>query len=195
MLRPKNDCPNRDYRDNAELRDELWKRMYCLKIHGYASVNGMARVHKIPSLLVDDPAYFPGTAGAIYYDIGFQALRNEGMSPSPRSRMAAQIVEVNGRIVVHNLLNRETDSRDPYHGFTPYFKLLQFHAHANGMQDAADMLDRITRDDSFGHPVTGPSNAADFLADHAAQLNAHLRACERAAEPSFWKRFVDFFLS
>ncbi|MGC7404844.1 hypothetical protein ACPWR0_08535 [Pandoraea pneumonica] len=193
MLRPVGQCPNRRYQRNVELRDALWHRMYCHEIFAYASVDGMAITHKIPSLMTDEPAYFPGSVGGVFYDIGFEALRRQRVSTRKLDEMPASDIERAGRFEVRQILLSRPNPRDPYHGFTAYFKPLQFHAHANGMQDAADMLDRITRDDSFGYPVTGPSEAASFLADDASLLDAHLRACERAAEPSRLKRWLRAF--
>lgn len=190
MLRPVSGCPNRRYLTNAELRSELDHRMYCLGIFAYTSVEGMALHYKIPSLMVDGPGYFPGTIAAVFYDIGFQALRHQGVSAQTLEELPSSRVEGAGRHEVRTILMSRPNPRDPYHGFTAYFKPLQFHAHANGMHDAADMLDRITRDDSFGHPVTGPSEAASFLADEGVLLNAHLRWCDRAAEPSGLKRWL-----
>ncbi|WP_140413280.1 hypothetical protein [Pandoraea sp. PE-S2T-3] len=190
MLRPVDRCPNRRYVWSVELRDELVHRMYCLGIFAYTTLNRMATKHKIPSLLVDGPAYFPGTIAAVFYDIGFEALRRQGESLLAMDAFPALRIEGAGRAAVREILMHPTNPRDPYHGFTAYFKPLQFHAHANGMHDAADMLDRITRDDSFGSPVTGPSDAANFLADEASLLDAHLRQCERAAEPSAWEKFL-----
>ncbi|VVD65633.1 hypothetical protein PIN31009_00336 [Pandoraea iniqua] len=189
MLRPVDRCPNRNYIWSVELRDELMHRMYCLGIFADTSVGDMAVKHKIPSLMVDGPGYFPGTVAAVFYDIGFEALRLEGVPLRTLDETPASRIEGAGRFAVRAILRGWMNPRDPYHGFTPYFKPLQFHAHANGMHDAADMLDRITRDDSFGSPVTGPSDAASFLADEASLLDAHLRQCERAAEPSAWEKF------
>ncbi len=190
LLRPKRGCPSGYFQDNATLRGELWKRIQCLKIDGYVSVNGMAITHKIPSLLIDDTKYLPGSARAILYDIGFETLSLHGRDIGTIQRKPVARVEAAGRAAVRQILAGKPDARDPYRGFTDYFKALQFHAHANGMQDATDMLDRITRDDSFGHPVTGPLEAADFLANDASTLNTHLRRCREAAKPSRWQRFV-----
>ncbi|VVD65657.1 hypothetical protein PIN31009_00337 [Pandoraea iniqua] len=190
LLRPKRDCPNGYFQDNATLRGELWKRIQCLKIDGYVSVNGMAVTHKIPSLLIDDAKYLPGSPRAIAYDIGFETLSRHGLDAGAILRKPVARVEAAGRAAIRHILAERPDGRDPYRGFTHHFKSLQFHAHANGMQDATDMLDRITRDDSFGHPVTGPTEAADFLANNASPLKAHLRRCHDAAKPSRWQRFV-----
>ncbi|WP_157125649.1 hypothetical protein [Pandoraea norimbergensis] len=190
MLRPVGRCPNRHYVWSVELRDELEHRMYCLGIYAYTTLHNMALKHKIASLMVDGSGYFPGTVGAVFYDIGFEALRRRGVSHRALDDIPASRIEGAGRFAVREILMSRTNPRDPYHGFTAYFKPLQFHAHANGMHDAADMLDRITRDDSFGSPVTGPSDAASFLADEASLLDAHLQQCERAAQPSAWEKFV-----
>lgn len=175
MLRPVNGCPNRRYRDNSELKDELGKRIVCLKINQQTSVEDMARAHNIPSLLVDGTRYFPGSVEANFYDIGYRTKLNEGVDAS---RLEPAEIELAGRLTVYRMSTNPPARSDAYNGFTPYFKPLQFHAHANGLQDAADMLDRITRDGSYGCPITGPSRANKLLANHGALLIKHLRDCD-----------------
>lgn len=174
MLRPVKGCPNRRYRDNSEIGDELQQRIVCLKINQQTSVEDVVRANGIPSLLVDGERYFPGSVEANFYDIGYDAKRRAGVDASS---LDEEEIERTGRETVQNILKRP-HHRDAYNGFTPYFKSLQFHAHANGLQDAADMLDRITRAESYAYPVTGPARAAKLLADDAKLLAKHLRGCE-----------------
>ncbi|VVE05484.1 hypothetical protein PPN31114_02355 [Pandoraea pneumonica] len=175
MLRPVKGCPNRRYRDNSEIGDELQQRIVCLKINQRTSVEDVVRAHRIPSLLVDGERYFPGSVEATFYDIGYDAARRAGIDASS---LEAEEIEHIGRLTVEDILMNPSDRRDGFNGFSPYFKPLQFHAHANGLQDAADMLDRITSDASYGYPMTGLYRAAKLLADDGKLLAKHLRSCE-----------------
>ncbi|MGC7404843.1 hypothetical protein ACPWR0_08540 [Pandoraea pneumonica] len=184
MLRPANACPNRHYRRNAEVRDELSRRIECLQIVGYISVIEMALRHDIPSLLVDGAEYFPGTVGANFYDIGFDVLHRSGTARRAIHEMPAEDVRDAGSDEVKRILASQPSARDMYSGFGGYFTSLQFHAHANGIQDAADMLDRITRDDSFGSPIVGGLHANTFLLADGYALNLHLAQCARKNVPT-----------
>lgn len=184
MLRPAGACPNRRYRQNVALRDELSHRIECLGIMGYISVIEMALRHDIPSLLVDGAEYFPGTVGANFYDIGFEALRAGGMGRRAIHEMPMEDVRDAGSREVKRILAVEPDPRDMYSGFGGHFSALQFHAHANGMQDAADMLDRITRDGSFSRPILGPAHASTFLIADGHILRLHLEQCAFKSMPT-----------
>lgn len=185
MLRPVDACPNRRYCHNVELRDELAHRIVCLRISGYISVGEMALRHEIPSLLLDSTEYFPGSVGANFYDIGFDVLVSRGQRRRAVHEMPMEDVRNEGSQEVKRILASEQDPRDMYSGFSGFFRSLQFHAHANGMQDAADMLDRITRDDSFGRPLAGAALASAFLIADGYALSNHLHQCAlKSVRPS-----------
>lgn len=184
MLRPVDACPNRRYRHNVELRDELAHRIVCLRISGHISVGEMALRHEIPSLLLDSSEYFPGSIGANFYDIGFEVLVGRGLHRRAIHEMPMEDVRNEGSREVKRILASDHDPRDMYSGFSQFFRSLQFHAHANGIQDAADMLDRITRDDSFGRPLVGAAHASTFLIADGYALSHHLHQCALKRAPT-----------
>ncbi|AKC71641.1 hypothetical protein MB84_22585 [Pandoraea oxalativorans] len=166
FVTPRGECAPRTFASNAVLRTEL-ADMLALHPDGEGvSVAAQIEALGLPSLLLDDLKYLPGTLDAMRYDVGANAIRlGRFKFPETDTYGKAAAFRFAGECELAHL--REGDPVAPLVR-EDHASILDFHYRAAGMR---------------GHTALPPTGYVNAVQDETqlSDFTAHLTRCRRLA--------------